>query len=77
MKLNKKEKNLVFNKATMSSNEGIVLKICIFLVGFLSDSATCSFSLVIIGADRLASMIESGRKTLIYTAATSATKAAT
>lgn len=70
-------KNLVFNKAIMSSNDGIVLNICIFLDGFLSDSATYSFSFDMIGADRLASMIESGRKTFIYTAATTATNAAT
>lgn len=72
--------DLVFSKQTISSKEGILLNSCVLLL-FLVDSPSglviYSFSSEIMGAERPSSTTESGRKTLVYTAPTTATDAAT
>ena len=72
--------DLVLSKESISSKEGIGLKICKVL-GAESpsdfDFTTLSFSFESIGTERASSAIESGRKILMYTAAITATEAAT
>lgn len=62
----------------MSSKEGILLKSCIpFLVDSPSGLVSSGFSFEINGAVRPPPTTESGRNTLMYTAATTATEVAT
>lgn len=69
--------DLVFNKAIKSGIEGNALDDCISAFEFSSEFETLNFSSESNGAETLSSMIESGRKILMYITATTATDVAT
>lgn len=69
--------HLLLSKEVKSSKEGKVLKRCTFGFGSASRLEVLGFACETIGAERLWSMTESRRKTLMYTAPITAMKVET